>query len=466
MAIGVTTTVVSLAVVVNVVLYGFYSDNFAVAFGLGGKQDPALDAARSALVVSQILIAPVVALGLLILAPAVSRVSPAARIAGASRVVIAVGEMIPVLLAIVVVISAGGVGPTWFVSSRQSSPGVAMVALTSTAVGAGLTAVAVFSWIVTLLRAARASPALARLVALIGSFALAGVLLGDLLEATATSKPSSVLGALEIVWGGSPLALDVRSAIGGAFLMAMMVAATLGARVCERDDGAFPRLARIAGIRSIGAPGSLGNAVVRESLMLLRHPIGQTTTAASAALCVLVVIANRGGLMPSSIALPACAMLFSASAETSFGRSVSWLWVRRLTGQPAARTVAEQYVGALPVGLVGVIAAASAIIVPAPGDVPSKIASLLATVILFAGLSALAYSAGVLLPFDDAAPTAVVGTSLLTLSLEGIVMWVSSWVAPSGGLRASALDCVFAAAALALGTVVLLHREAALRGNG
>lgn len=466
MAVGVAATVVCLAVVVNVVLHRFYSDNFAVAFARGAERSPALDAARSALIVSQIAIAPVVALGLLVLAPAVSRIAPAARIAGASRVVIAVGEMIPVLLTIAVVIGAGGVGPSWFVATHQSSPGIAMATLTLTAIGAGLAAVAVFTGIVALLRAARASPAVARLVAIIASFALVGVLLGDLLTATAVSRPSSASRMLEIVWGGSADSLNVRSLVGGVLLVALMASATLCARVGERDDGAFPRPARIATTRSVGAPGSLGNAIVRESLMLLRHPVGQTTTAASASLCVLLVIANRGGLMPSSIALSACAMLFSAGAETSFGRSASWLWVRRLAGQRAARTVAEQYLGALPMSVIGVTIVSAVIVVPSAGDVRTKTTALLTVVILVAALDALAYLAGVLLPFDDAVPSAVVATSLLTLSSEGIVVWVSSWAAPTGGLGASGLDCVPAAAALGLATVVLHRREAMPGGRG
>jgi hypothetical protein len=77
---------------------------------------------------------------------------------------------------------------------------------------------------------------------------------------------------------------------------------------------------------------------------------------------------------------------------------------------------------------------------------------------LFAMLSAIAYLAGVLLPYDEAAPTAVIATSLVTLTLEAAVLWLTSMIADPGAVLASAVHLVVGALVLIVAQRVVRQR--------
>ncbi|MFZ7087519.1 hypothetical protein [Curtobacterium sp. RRHDQ10] len=449
-AIAALTAIGVVALVTNVLLLQFSRAHFAVAFDAGHDSGPAMAAARRALVDAQLMTAPIVGLGMLVVTPPTSRMRPAARSAGAPVPAVVVGEALPFVMAIAVVAGLGGAGPTWFVASSNDAPVVAFLVLSATAVGAALAAVAAHALVVTGLRAMSVTPVLARLVALLVAFGSVGALLADLLDATMGSRDGLVAHALAVVWGPDG-ALGGRALLGGLVLVAGSVVVLVGARLLERDDGVFPRTPRIVGLRTIGAPNSFANAVLRETLMLLRHPVGQATTAAALVLGVLLVGMVGRGLLPGGAALSACAVLFSANAETSYGRSAGWRWVRVTSGVRPLRTVVEQYTGVLPIGLV---LTAVAVVVIAPHD-PGVV---VATLVTFATMSASAYLAGTLLPFDDAVPTAVVATSLVTLTIEAVVLWGVSSIAAPGTPWSSCVELVVLGVALALAVAVVRRR--------
>jgi hypothetical protein len=165
------------------------------------------------------------------------------------------------------------------------------------------------------------------------------------------------------------------------------------------------------------------------------------------------------GTIPVAIALTAFAMLFSAGAETAYGRSAAWRWVRRLGGGRSSRLVIEQYLGSLVVALLGALVASSTLVLARLDGIGSVLGALGSTAVLVASLCAIAYLAGVALPFDDGVPTAVVGTSVLALALESIVLWVGSLVARPGTVGAAAYDVAVAALALGVAIAVVDRRR-------
>jgi hypothetical protein len=444
-----------MTVAMNILLFRFYDAHFGAAFDPDVAALPRLRQARSALVFAQLMTAPVIALGLVMLTPAVPRTRPAARIAGASRAAVAVGESVPLLGAVTLVVAAAGVGPTWFFASHQHHQVATFITMTTTAAALGLAAVALSTFIVAGVRAANGSVVLARLTSVMLAFSVFGAALGDLLNATTHGRSSLVGSVVLHLWDADVDRLDASTAVRATLLAVVAVTAVLIGKLLDRDGGAFPHHPKLFGLRSIGSPGRLINGVARETLLLLRHPVGQTTTAAATVLAVLLLLGTRSGMVPPPIAISISAMLFSANAETAFGRSAPTSWVRRLSGTRPMRIVLEQYLGVLAPGAVLALATSTAVALAGPGTAASVTVTVASAMTLFAMLSAIAYLAGVLLPYDDAAPTAAVATSLVALALEAAVLWLSSSIADPGAALMSAVHLVIGVLVLSIARIVV-----------
>jgi hypothetical protein len=448
----------ALTAAMNIVLFQFSDAHFSAAFDADVTEVPTLRQARAALVFAQLMIAPVIALGLVVLTPAVPKTRPAARIAGASRAAVAVGEAAPLLVAVTIVVAVGGTGPAWFFAEHQEHQVAGFITLTATAVGFGLAAVALVTFVVTGVRVANGSVVLARLTSILVAFSAVGAVLGDLLSATASAR-SSWIGSVALhLWGADPDSLDASTAVRGTLLAALTIGAVLVGKVLEPDSGAFPHHARLFSLRSLGAPSRLVNGVARETVLLLRHPVGQTTTAAATVLAVLLVLGARNGMVPSGVAISLSAMLFSANAETAYGRSAPTSWVRRLAGLGPTRIVLEQYLGVVVAGALLVLISSTVIADHASTTPAMMLVTVTSGIALFAMLSAIAYLAGVLLPYDEAAPTAVIATSLVTLTLEAAVLWLTSMIADPGAVLASAVHLVVGALVLIVAQRVVRQR--------
>jgi hypothetical protein len=454
--IGSLALVMTLAM--NFLLFQFYDTHFSAAFDPDLAPLPRLRQARSALVFAQLMTAPVIALGLVMLTPAVPRTRPAARIAGASRGAVVVGESAPLLGAVALVVAVSGIGPTWFFAGHQHHQVATFITMTTTAVALGLAAVALSTFVIAGVRAANGSVVLARLTSVLLAFSVFGAALGELLNATAHGRASLVGSVVLHLWDADVDGLNASTAVRGTVLAVLAVTAVMIGKLLERDGGAFPHHPKLFALRSIGAPSRLVNGVARETLLLLRHPVGQTTTAAATVLAVLLLLGTRSGMIPPPVAISISAMLFSANAETAFGRSAPTSWVRRLAGTRPMRIVLEQYLGVLAPGAVLVLASSTAIALGGPGTVASVPITVASAMTLFAMLSAIAYLAGVLLPYDEAAPTAAVATSLVTLALEAAVLWLSSLVADPGAVLTSAVHVVIGLLVLSIARLVVHQR--------
>ena len=379
--------------------------------------------------------------------PAESYVSLSARIAGASRAAVALGEFVPVLAAVALVAAGTAIGSNLFISQTASSPITAFAGLEALVTVDVLVVLLVNQIFVAACRALGVPEGVARIAGLIAGVGLISTLLGNLLNSILSAQTSWMSEITQMAWG-SDMPLSVPSAavtIVAALVLLVALFAVLALTPGSRTIGVGNRLFSIP---LIGKPSRYVNFVVREALLTLRHPVSQLSIASAAILAALLVVGCRMGLVPVGITTTGLAALFSTGVESAFGRMLPWGWVLRQMGMRARLIVAAQIVGAT---LIGAVFFVIALLVAAPGVATTSLA-LLEGLVQLGLFSIIAYASGVVAPYDRTAPLGMLLTSVIAIVVDGAVYWVISTFVPSTG--AFVIVCQFIAIGILIPTCI------------
>jgi hypothetical protein len=441
----------SIAVLIglNALVYSFSEANLGGILHSGTPHSAAVASARLVLAQSPGLVAASVGLVLLMFLPAESNVSLSARIAGASRSSLAVGEFLPMLVAIAVVSSGTAVGSVLFVAQGTSSPVVTFVGLEGMVLVDVLAVLAVNQVLTGLCRVCGFPESVARIAGLLASAALIATVLANLLESVINTRESWMTALNRAMWG-TDLPSDLRGdAVTGVIALTLLGVVFVTVSVAPVTQSLISA-GRLFSLPLVGHPGRFVNFAVREFVVAVRHPVSQLGIVGAVVLASLLVIGSRAGLVPLALLVPSLAALFSTGVESAFGRSRPWMWVGRLGRMSPSRRALAQILGSAAPGTVLLIIA---LVIAAPQESLSTLVIPHALVQLGV-FSTVAYLSGVVIPYDRSAPLGMLLTSAVALLIDGVLFWVSSTVLPGEGLGSLAfqiaLTSVMVAASIAV----------------
>ena len=442
-AVLAVVTLLAVAAALNVTVYSFLASNLGGVFDRSAGTSAALVSARQSLIQSTALTAAAISLIFLMFTPAESHLAVTARVAGADRRAIALGQFVPVLGAVIALVMFSNLGVTVFLAQTQQDPPAVAIGLTALGVSYSAVVLTVHQAAVAGARAAGIPVIAARLLGLCAAGSLLGALLAELLRAIMRHVSSMLTRNTDVLWHGEELPQTPGAAALTVAVAVVLLAVLLGSSLATSQSGRASA-GRLFSVPVVAPPRALVNFAAREALMALRHPVTQLTLATSALFSVLLLVGALRGLLPASVALAGLAILMSAGVETARGRTRDHDWVARLAGYPAWRRVAAQFCGMLVPSVllfaagVGVAQAALRL---SPADLGNAALMLLL-------LSAVAYLSGVVLPFSATVPSGMLLTALLAAGLDGVALWGRARVASVSAPLGPAFDVAASAAAL------------------
>lgn len=454
-ATALAVALAAVVVIANIVIAGFYDSLLGDLLGDTGLfTDGERATVLSTLVTSTCVVGAAIALLVAMIAPPSSRIALASRIAGAGRGAVAVGEFVPAAGAVLLVIVATSAAPIVVTAVHLPLPPLSALALLLASFAFALAAMAVRGGVARLLQRLGLGDAASRAVGALAAVVSVGGVMTDVGLASLHQRDSIAALALHALWGGRAAPEtpgDLLSTLAAFALAAVLaVVAATGTGLKQPLEVGW----KIVGIRSWGRPSGIHNAVVRELLLYLRHPV---TTVSLITLGVLVAAAAAGaraGVVPPLVVVLLFAVLFAAGAETAHGRTRSFAWIHRAAGSPVhARMLAQ--VGA--VGLVQFALFLGAILLAVPlEDVGASLRSSAPT---FVALLSLSYFAGVLIPYSEDAPLGAAATSGLVLALEVSWLGLESQLGQIPFALRLALQLAVAAAAITAAIALARRRE-------
>lgn len=400
-------------VAANIAIASFYETTFGVIL-LDSSVLP--EDVRSRLlgtfVAGTSLTSAALAMLIVMIAPPVSRVTVAARIAGLPGAAAGVGEFLPQMAALLLIVPATGGAAIGVLSAHQVSPVLTCLALVSTAVTCALVVLTLRNLVVGAARFARASDVLARSIGTLVAMLLLMVMLAEITAAGLEERASVLAIALDIVWGAPMPSTpsDALLSIGVCLLAAGAACASALSVGVQQPLAVSWRIVALASSRS---PRAFSAWVMREVLLYLRHPVTVVSLLTMLVIIACVSVAVRFVGLPSELALILFAVICAAGAETARGRVQSWSWVYRNAGVTQHRAVLAQLLALLVTQFTLLICAVVAAIPLV--EVPSSLAQIAPT---FVVLLALSHLAGSFMPYSDDAPVGALATSAVVLVAE------------------------------------------------
>ncbi|CAN5183202.1 hypothetical protein BH09ACT6_BH09ACT6_17640 [soil metagenome] len=457
----------------NALVYGFYSEFLPEIFDparAGADSSSAVVAARIALVQAQAISSAAVGLIVLVVSPARSGLTITARISGARRGAILVGETVPVLATIVILVVLCGCGACWFMAQRQQLAPIVFAGLLAYSVLCAAVMLAANQVAVFVARLCRFSAQVCRMCGALLGFGLVSALVIDLMRSTLGGELSVSATLSRELWGGRALPGDVASAgltvLSAAVLILVylaVVALSSPLTVLEHD----PVIVALGRARH---PELLVNFVLREAVLLARHPVSQLSLLSGAVLSALVVLGVGTQYLPAPLGFASLALLFGSVAETTVGRSLPSNWITVGARFPVWRRVAAQYIGGLAVPGLLLLAATGALLVitgsAGSNDAASSAAAMavvvLRTLLTFASLSSAAYLGGAVVPYSRAAPAGMVLTSAVSLCGEAVVLYAATSLVDPDSIASAVIEGASVLVALAAASLITRKRDLAL----
>jgi hypothetical protein len=401
----------------NVLSYEFLASSLPGLFTAAESPGSVVGSARDVLVQSPGTTAAVFALVLLMFFPAESALSISARIAGARPGSIALGETAPTIIGILVVTVGASGGSIWFAASAETAPAICAVGLCMLVATDVLAALLINQVGVAVARALKMPDSGARIVGMIAGLAVVTAALVDLLSSAVAARTNVLTLASRVLWNDAALPSTPADSLRTAGVALLVAAAYVASVALGPPQTALAVAPRLFVLPLIARPQARITFVLREALLLLRHPVSQLGLVSSIVLAALVVVAVRLGMMPHGLAITALAILLSTGAETAHGRSLPWSWIYRSLRLPAGRIAATQLIGSCVVG--GILLVCSVGAMASAELIPGALMQLLA-------FAAVGYLSGVALPYDSAAPFGIVLTSIAALALDAGLAWLAS----------------------------------------
>ncbi len=420
---------VGVLAMINVLIFGFSTSNLGAIFGKSVRSDVAVVAARGVLVQAPGISAAALGLVLLMFFPAESYVSVGARVAGASRAAVTLGEFVPILAVVVFVAGGTAIGSTLFVAGSASSPAVAFIGLQALVFVDVLAILLVNQLVITASRALRAPEAVARIAGLLAGVGVISLLLANSLQSLLAARSGWLSSLTSEVWDGAtpasvPAAL-VTVATAAVLLALLFASLTIAPRPRSMGGGS-----RLVSIPLIASPHRFVNFAIRETMLALRHPVSQLSLVTATLLACLFVVGCRTGLVSHDLGAAGLAALFSTGVESAFGRMLPWGWIVRHLRMSSGRLVLTQYAGSSIAGSVllvislGIASPRIAVTTPA---IPRAL-------VLLAMFCAIAYVSGVVAPYNRTAPLGMMLTSVVAVVLDAGIYWLLTSALPGDGL--------------------------------
>ncbi|HWH26794.1 MAG TPA: hypothetical protein VNT53_09140 [Pseudolysinimonas sp.] len=314
--------VLAATIAANMAAFGFYDSILGSLFDPDGPFGERQRAALTAIFVSSsCIVSSAIALLIAMIVPPHSRIALSARIAGASRSLIAVGEFLPTaaLIAIVVIASSGA--STAVIASHQQFPVITTVSLVAIASAFGIVALIVRDAVVIGAGLLKWSDTASRSVGMLVAILVTGAMIVDIGTGALQQRTSVVARCLVWLWSGrSAPTTFVDAAASIAVLLALVALACLTAA----GGGLQQPLQvgwRVLAARAVGRPSAFINFVIREALLYIRHPVTAVSLISMAVLMAAGVAAARTGLIPAEAIVIFFAILCAAGAETAHGRT-------------------------------------------------------------------------------------------------------------------------------------------------
>ncbi|WP_130011713.1 hypothetical protein [Serinicoccus sediminis] len=336
----------------------------------------------------------------------------------------------------------GGWALAWHLSPRPAMAMVGMILLGAVATAAATTVLTLTqSTLTPVLRSAEAT----RSVGLLLVCLAVGLLLADVMHAVTGSGSGSVVLAVSGLWGGPlpdhPGAHLVLVATTGALVGVGLLAA--------RSDAAGGGLPVLGRAHSVPQTGYLPlDLTAREIAQVLRDPVTRVATLTTIFVAGLAVLGVFAVDLHPGVAVLLVVLLTALGAETVHGRSRQTAWNLLLAGVSPARAA---LIRTLPYLL---LQGSLFLVLFAPVAVsfggPLAWAE---AVSLFALTFSVALLSGTVLPLDRHVPTGVAITSVLTLSIEAIVILAITVL-----LRLEGLALVLVDLGLAVGVAAVALR--------
>jgi hypothetical protein len=451
-AVAVVTAVLALAGI-NLLVYGFSASNLGGIFTKNSPSGAAVSAARGVLVEAPGLTAAALGLVLLMFFPAESHISVSARVAGASRATVALGEFVPVLATVIFVAGGTALGSTLFVAQSASEPAIAFWGLQALVLVDVLAVLLVNQAAMILVRALRAPESVARIAGLLAGVGLIALFLANMLDSLLRAQTSWLSALTNVAWGGA-LPITVPTA-GTTFAIAVVLLLLLLASLAivprARSTGGGSRLVSVA---LIGQPHRFVNFAVREAILALRHPVSQLSLVTAILLACLFVVGCRAGMVSLDLCAAGLAALFSTGVESAFGRMLPWAWVATQLRMSSRRLVFMQTFGSSLAGailLVVGLAIASPIAATTTPVVPRAL-------VLLALFCTIAYLSGVVAPYDRTAPLGMMLTSVVAVVLDAGIYWLLGTMLPAGGPASVLCELLIAGALIAISIALVRPR--------
>ncbi|NEM92036.1 hypothetical protein [Galbitalea soli] len=445
---------------VGVLIHAFLAVNLPNLFvdsAHGGEIEPRIAAARESLVQSQLVTGAVLVLALLAFTSAESGLSVAARVAGARPAAIVLGEFLPTAVGIAALVCATQAGPIVFEAQSQPTPVLTGAGLAAAALTVGFGGFAIAQLGILLARLLRLPASVTRMIGATLGLAAAAVALAQLLASAVAGRASPLGVVTRAAWAGHPLPTTVGAVAITAAAMVIVVGLTallMGAAPPLAQLGAGPRILRAHRFRR---PDALAAFVVREIVLLLRHPVSQLGLLLAVLLCALLATGVRLAGLPLDIAVLGQTLVLAGTAETAAGRSRGWQWILDLAGYPTGRRVIAQYLGAMVPAAVLQAAGVAAMV----DDPPTFLRVVAPALLSLLTLGAVAALAGTVVPYSASAPLGMVLTSTVALGGEIGASWVTSSLLPAGSWGSIAAELGILAAALGAAALVARRRSPA-----
>lgn len=447
-------------VVIGVQLHGALTALFGAVEGLPA---PRRDELAGSVVVSAACTSAAFALLIAVIAPPYSMVSLAARIAGGSRRCIALGEAVPAVLTVALVTAVTTTAPAVALASTARQPVLVGTAVFALSIGCSFAVLAVRATAIALLLAARAGDLAARAIGSLVAMLAIGALLADLLSATLVQRTSAAAVVMSWLWRGRALPASWLDLLATASACAALVALCVGMTVLTGSVRPLAAARRLVPLRPAGRPGSFGHAVLREVMLQARHPVTVVSTATLVALIAGTAVAARTGVLPAEPAAVLCAVLCAAGAETARGRTRPWSWIARLgpvaPTRAVSRALAQLVAVALAQGGLFVAALVAAVGVDELGEGVARTAP------VFLVLLALAYLAGVMLPYSDHAPLGAAATAVLVVCFEVGWLFADAALGRLSPWARLGVQAVVIAAAFAVAVALTMRDDARMWGG-